>query len=140
MSQPFSRIPDPETPRPFKRRLQPGVVQEAMEKAMRSAQRYGKDLWLRGKRNPRALALVGGTIALTLGGAYALSASGRSLCPPAAEGKAPRFLLLMDPVPTAVAGSELEINYDVGGRGSDTRYRGRVRLSRQSASQSASGK
>jgi hypothetical protein len=132
MSQPFSRIPDPGTPRPFKRRLQPGVVQEALGRAMRSAQRYGKDLWLRGKRHPRTLALVGGTVALTLGGAYVLSASGRSLCPPPGEGKTPRFLLLMDPVPRAAAGSELEIHYDVCGLRSDTPYRGRVRLSQQS--------
>jgi hypothetical protein len=132
MSQPFSRIPDPGTPRPFKRRFQPGVVQEAMGRAMRTAQRYGKDLWLQGKRSPRTLALVGGTVALTLGGAYALSASGRSLCPPAEE-KTPRFLLLMDPVPQAAVGSELEIHYDVCGLRSDTPYRGRVRLSRQSA-------
>lgn len=131
MSQPFSRIPDPEAPRPFKRRLQPGVVQEAMGRAMRTTQRYGKDLWQRGKRHPRTLALVGGTIALTLGGAYALSASGRSLCP-APAGKAPRFILLMDPVPQAAAGSELEIHYDVCGLRSDTPYRGRVRLSQQS--------
>jgi hypothetical protein len=144
MSQPFSGIPDPGTPSPFRRRFQPGVVQETLrgalrgarrycEGALRGAQRYGGDLWRRGKRNPRTFALIGGAVALTMVGAYALNASGRSLCPPAGEAKAPRFLLLMDPVPQAAAGSELEIHYDVCGLPSGAAYRGRVRLSRQPA-------
>lgn len=144
MSQPFSRIPDPESRPPIRRRLQPAVVQEALRGAKRVAQRHYERLWLRGKRNPRTFALIGVATALTLGGAYALSASGigRSLCPPAGQAsssasktgkdqKTPRFLLLMDPVPQLAAGSELEIHYDVCGLPSGTPYRGHVRLSRQ---------
>jgi hypothetical protein len=80
------------------------------------------------------LALIGGAVTLTLVGAYTLSASGagRSLCPsassPSAAGQKPRFLLLMDQVPHAAAGSELEIYYDVCGLPSGTTYSGRVRL------------
>jgi hypothetical protein len=142
MSQPFSGIPDPGTRRPLRRRFQPGVVQEAWKAALRAAQRSWQDLRLRGKRNPRTFGVVGAAIALTLVGAYALSASGagRSLCPPAREAKAskgrkaPQFLLLVDRVPPPVAaGSELEIHYDVCGLSSGTPYRGRVRLSRQQA-------
>jgi hypothetical protein len=160
MSQPFSGIPDPGSPRPTRRRFQPSVVQEAMwaalrvaqealrraQEALRGAPRYCENLWLRGKRNPRAFALVGGAVALTLVGAYALSASGagRSMCPPVGQAsssdskaqkgrKAPRFLLLMDPVSHLAAGSELEIDYDVCGLASGTPYRGRVRLSQQRA-------
>jgi hypothetical protein len=93
-------------------------------------QRYGQDLWLRGKRNPRTFGLIGGAVALTLVGAYALSASGagRSLCPPTSKGKTPKFLLLVDPVPFVAAGSKVEINYDVCGLASGTAYRGRVRV------------
>jgi hypothetical protein len=154
MSQPFSGIPDPGNPRPIRRRFQPGVVQEVLRAALRAAQegargarRYGQDLWLRGKRKPRTFGLIGGAVALTLVGAYALSASGagRSLCPPPSQAsasdskvgkarKAPRFLLLMDQVPHPAAGSELEIHYDVCGLASGTPYRGRVRLSQQQAS------
>jgi hypothetical protein len=81
--------------------------------------------------------LGGGAVALTLIGAYTLSASGagRSLCPPAGESRAAtkgqktaRFLLLMDNVPAAATGSELEIYYDVCGLPSGTPYSGRVRL------------
>lgn len=146
MSQPFSGIPDPGTPSRFRRRFQPGVVQEALRGALRKAQRYCEDLWLRGKRRPRTFALIGGAVALTVVGAYALSASGvgRSLCPPAGaasssaskaqKGRTPqRFLLLMDAVPHPAAGSELEIHYDVCGLPSGTPYRGRVRLSQQRA-------
>src|SRR5688572_442025 len=94
MSQPFSGFPDPGAPRPTRRRFQPGVVQEALGEALRGAQaglrraqRYGEDLWLRRKRNPRTFGLIAGAIAVTLVGAYALSASGvgRSLCPPASK-------------------------------------------------------
>lgn len=143
MSNPFSGIPDPGTPRPMRRRFQPGVMQEGFRAALRAAQeglrrarRYGEDLWLRGRRNPRPFALIGGAVALTLVGAYALSASGagRSLCPPAGEVKGrttPRFLLLMDPVPHPAARSEVEIHYDVCGLPSGTPYRGRVRLTQQ---------
>jgi hypothetical protein len=89
------------------------------------------------------LALIGGAVAVTLVGAYALSASGagRSLCPPAGETsssdkaqkgrKTSRFLLLMDPVPHPAARSGLEIHYDVCGLPSGTPYRGRVRLTQQ---------
>jgi hypothetical protein len=98
--------------------------------AFRRAQRQGEDLWLRGKRNPRTLGVIGGAVGLTLVGAIALSASGagRSLCPPASDGKTPKFLLLMDPVAQVAAGSEVEIHYDVCGLPSGAAYRGRVRL------------
>jgi hypothetical protein len=144
MSQPFSGIPDPGAPRPFRRRFQAGVVQEWVKGALRKAQRhtedlwrrgkrYSEDLWLRGKRNPRTVAIVGGAVAVTLVGAYALSASGtKSLCPPAG-GKTPPFVLLMDAVPHPAAGSALEIHYDVCGLASRTPYRGRVLLSQQAA-------
>jgi hypothetical protein len=156
MSQPFSGIPDPGAPRPFKRRFQPGLSQEALrgalreaqrslrgamdgaQRSLRGAQRYSKDLWHRGKRRPRTLALIGGVVALTSVGAYALSASGagRSLCPPSSsagqKGRKPtQFLLLMDPVVNPVAGSEVEIHYDVCGLPSGTSYKGRVLLSQQ---------
>lgn len=158
MSDPFSGIPDPGTPRPTRRRFQPGPVQEALQamresvraalpaaqgafqkarrvthEAFRRARRFGQDLWLRGKRNPRPFGLISAAAALTLVGAYALSASGagRSLCPPTSDGKTPRFALLMDPVHQAAAGSEVEIHYDVCGLPSGTPYRGRVRLVQQ---------
>ena len=143
MSNPFSGIPDPGIP-PIRRRIQPAPVQEvlrAMQDTLRAAlpkaqgtlrqtQRYGKELWLRGKRNPRTLGIIGAAVAVTLVRAYTLSASGagRSLCPPASDGKPPQFLLLIDPVPPVAAGSEVEIHYDVCGLASGTPYRGRVRL------------
>jgi hypothetical protein len=155
MSNPFSGIPDPGTPPPMRRRLQPTPVREALramqdalraarpkaqgalqraewaaKDALRQAQRYGEELWRRGKRNPRTAGVIGGAVALTLIGAFALSASGagRSLCPPASDRKTPPFLLLMDPVLQVRAGSEVEIHYDVCGLRSGTPYRGRVRL------------
>ena len=148
MSQPFSGMPNPGAPRPFKRRFQPRMLQETLQaarealrralpkarEALRGTQRYGENLWLRGKRNPRTFGLIGAAVAVTLVGAYALSASGTdSLCPPAgkASRKAPRFHVLMDPVPGAAAGSEVEIHYDVCGLSSGTPYRGRVRLTQQ---------
>jgi hypothetical protein len=158
MSNPFSRIPDPEVPPPIRRRIQPTTMQEAlraMQEAIRPAQpaaqralrqsqrvakdwirraqRHGQDLWLQGKRHPRAVGAVGGAVALTLVGAIALSASGagRSLCPPPSDGKAPQFRLLMDPLPQLAAGSQVEIHYDVCGLPSGTAYRGRVRLAPQ---------
>jgi hypothetical protein len=99
----------------------------------RRAQRYGQELWLRGKRNPLTVGVIGGAVALTLVGAYALSASdaGKSLCPATSGRKAPQFRLLMDPVPHVAAGSEVEIHYDVCGLASGTPYRGRVRLVKQ---------
>jgi hypothetical protein len=154
MSDPFSGIPDPGMP-PIRRRLQPAPVQDALramkntlraaqpkaqralwraqwaaKEALRRAQRYSEDLWRRGKRNPRTLGVIGAAVAVTLVGAYTLSASGagRSLCPPASDGKTPQFLLLMDPVSQVTAGSEVEIRYDVCGLASGTPYRGRVRL------------
>ena len=144
MSQPFSGIPDPGAPRPFKRRFQAGVVQEWMKGAVPKAQRHADDLWrrgkrfsqdllLRGKRNPRTVGIAGAAIALTLVGGYAVSAlRTKSLCPPAG-GKTPPFVLLMDPVPHMAAGSALEIHYDVCGLPSRTPYRGQVRLSQQVA-------
>jgi hypothetical protein len=167
MSDPFSGIPEPRVPRPTRRRFQPGLVQEALRalqetlrpalpaaqealrraqrvarEALRRAQRYGRDLWLHGKRNPRTVGVIGGAVALTLVGAYALSASGagRSLCPTTSDGKTPRFLLLMDPVPQVAAGSEVEIHYDVCGLASGTPYRGRVRFMQQGKKGSAKPK
>jgi hypothetical protein len=105
------------------------------KEAFGRAQRYGEDLWLRGKRKPRTLGLIGGAVALTLVGAFALSASGagRSLCPPTSDRKTPQFRLLMDPVTHVAAGSKVEIHYDVCGLASGTPYRGRVRLVQQRA-------
>lgn len=150
MSQPFSRIPEPETLRPFKRRLQPRVVQQAARDALRGLRRYSEDLWRRGKRHPRALGLIGGAAALTLVGAYTLNASGimRSACasaiqassPKSKSGKAPSFLLLMDPVSGAVAGSALEIHYDLCGLPSGTAYRGRVEVTQRRAVKKGSAK
>ncbi len=161
MSNPFSGIPDPGTPRPTRRRFEPGLVQEAIralqdtlrpamkaaqgalrrahqagKEGFRRAQRYGRDLWFRGKRNPRTFGLTAGAVALTLAGAYAVSASmaGGSLCPPASKGKAPKFVVLMDSVPSVAAGSEMEIHYDVCGLTSGARYSGRVRLAQQQVS------
>jgi hypothetical protein len=145
MSQPFSRLPDPGAPRPFKRRLQPQMIQEALRFALRvvgefarEARRHAEDLWRRGKRHPRAIGAAGIAVAVTLVGAYALSASGTagSLCPaPAskAKGKTAGFQVLMEPVPHASAGSELEIHYDICGLPSGTPYRGRVQLTQQQA-------
>jgi len=160
MSDPFSGIPDPGAPRPIRRRFQPGLVQEALgalqeslrpalpaargalrqaqrvaKEGLRQTQRYGQDLWRRGKRNPRTSGVIGGAVALSLVGAYALSASGagRSLCPPTSNGKTPKFLVLMDSVPQVTAGSNVEIHYDVCGLASGTAYRGRVRLARPQA-------
>lgn len=148
MSQPFSGIPDSGFPR-RRRRFEPGIVQEALHAARgqlqtlgRAAKRQGqnfwsrgRNLWQRGKRRPRVLALIGGAVTLTLAGAYTLSASGagRSHCPPATSSKdskaqKPRFLLLMDQVPQAAAGTDLEIYYDVCGLPSGTPYSGRLRL------------
>jgi hypothetical protein len=158
MSNPLSGIPDPEIPRPVRRRFQPSPVQEALREmkdalharlrriqptvqrmqrgakdAGRRAQRYGQDLWLRGKRNPRRFGLAGGAVALTLVGAYAVSASmaNGSLCPSAPGGKAPKFMVLMDSIPQAAAGSKLEIQYEVCGLSSGTLYRGKLRLVQQ---------
>ena len=145
MSQPFSGIPDPGFPR-RRRRFEPGIVQEALQAAHRQLQilgraagRHGQNLWSRsqnlwhkGKRRPRALALVAGAVTLTLAGAYTVSASGagRSLCPTAtsSKGQKSKFLLLMDQVPQAAAGTDLEIYYDVCGLPSGTPYSGRLRL------------
>jgi hypothetical protein len=137
MSQPFSRIPEPETSRPFKRPLRPDGIQHAVRNAWRGVQRHGEDLWRRSKRHPRTLGMVGGAVALTLVGAYTLSASGigRSACraalassPDAKGGKSPRFLLLMDSIGRPVTEPRLEIHYDVCGLPSGTAYRGRVQV------------
>ena len=168
MSDPFSGIPDPGTPRPIRRPSEPGLVQQAfralqdtlrarlpvaqgaLRRAQRVAQdtfwrarrvakegiwrarRYGDDLWRRGKRYPRTAGAIGGAVALTLIGAFAVSASGAgSLCPTPSKGKTPKFVLLMDPVPQVAAGSEVEIHYDVCGLPSGTTYKGRVKLTQQ---------
>ena len=150
MSQPFSGIPDPGAPSPFKRRVQPRVFQDALMKvltgtrrysetalraarhhggnAVRGARRQSQDLWLKARRHPRTIGLSAGAIGLTLVGALALNASNRSLCPSGTEAKKPQFLLLMDSVPHPAAGSELTIDYDVCGLKSGTPYRGRVEL------------
>jgi hypothetical protein len=106
------------------------------------AQRFGEDLWLRGKRKPRTFGLIGGAVALTLVGAYTLSASGagRSQCPPTSDRQPPKFALLMDPVPHVAAGSEVEIHYDVCGLASGTQYQGRVRLVQQQPGKKKSAK
>jgi hypothetical protein len=142
MSQPFSGIPDPGAPRPFKRRFQPSVIQDMLRSALhtarrhgdtaiRAAKRHGQDLWYRGKRHPRVVGVVAGAVAVTFVGAYALSASGagRSLCPKGVPNA--QFLLLVDPMLSQATGSEVEIHYDVCGLSSGTPYRGRVRLSQQ---------
>jgi hypothetical protein len=148
MTTPFSGIPDPGFPRWSRRSLQRGAAGEALQRAQRAVRRYSqglgrhsKDLWQRGKRNPRMLALIGGAVTLSLVGAYTLSASGvgPSLCPVPRQAisssskpqKTPRFALLMDPVTHAVTGSELEIYYDVCGLPSGTQYRGRIQLTQQ---------
>ena len=158
MSNPISGIPDPENARPVRRRFQPSPVREAFgemkeslqatlrrvqptlqrmqhraKDAGRRAQRYGQDLWFRGKRNPRRIGLAAGAVGLTLAGAYAVNASmaNRSLCPSGTNGKAPKFLVLMDSIPQAAAGSKLEIQYEVCGLASGTSYRGKVRLIQQ---------
>jgi hypothetical protein len=158
MSNPLSGIPDPEIPRPVRRRFQPGPVQEALgemkdalrarlrriqpavqkiqrqaKDAGRRARRYGQDLWFRGKRNPGRFGLAAGAVALTLVGAYAVSASmaNGSLCPSGTGGKQPKFMVLMDSIPQAAAGSKLEIQYEVCGLTSGTPFRGKVRLLQQ---------
>jgi hypothetical protein len=155
MSNPLSEIPDPEHSRPVRSRFRPSPVQEALgemkaavqarlrriqptvqrmqrgaKDAGRRAQRYGQDLWFRGKRNPKRLGLAGGAVVLTLAGAYAVSASmaDTSLCPSGRAGKPAKFMVLMDSVPHATAGSKLEIQYEVCGLASGTPYRGKVRL------------
>jgi hypothetical protein len=153
MDDPFSEMPG--MPRPPRRRFQPGLVQEALhalretlrpvlpalqrairqarrvaKEAVGRAQRAGQDLWRRGRRQPRAIGAAAGAVALAVLGAYALSASGagRSLCPAVRKGTTPKFQLLMDPVPAAARGSEVEIRYDVCGLASGSAYNGRVRL------------
>jgi hypothetical protein len=145
MSQPFSRIPEPEIPRPFKRRLQPNSVQQVLEQVWRAGRRQGdvlwrrgQELWRRGRRHPKAIGMAAAAVALTLLGGYTLNASGvgRSMCTsaqsssPARNVKSGGFLLLTDPVGSPVAGSELEIHYDVCGLSSGAAYRGRLQISR----------
>jgi hypothetical protein len=97
------------------------------------AQRYGTHLWPHRKGSPRTIGLVGAGVVLTLAGAYTLSATmdGRSMCPPAVAGKPPKFLVLMDTVAHASAGSDLDLRYDVCGLASGTPYRGKVRFAAQ---------
>jgi hypothetical protein len=148
MTQPFTRVPEPEIPRPFKRRLQPGSLQQAIRDSWRSARRHGEDLWRRSRRHHRAMGLIGGAVALTLLGAYTVSASGlgRSACEsalagsPKKSGKTPGFLLLVDRISGPVAGPQLEIHYDVCGLPSGTAYRGRVEVTRQSAAKKRSAR
>jgi hypothetical protein len=137
MTQPF-RMPEPEIPRPFKRRFQPDAFQQAVRSAWRGMRRQSEEVWRRAKRHPRTLGMIGGSVGLTLVGAYTLSASGfgRSNCRSALEAsaadakgaKTPRFLLLMDPVAGPVTESPLEIHYDVCGLSSGSAYRGRVQV------------
>jgi hypothetical protein len=152
MTQPFSRIPEPEIPRPFKRRFQPNGMQLALRdgwsrarrkggELWRNGKRQGAEMWRQGKRHPRVLGMIGGAAALTLVGGYTLSAtgSGRSLCAAALETgssrskkiKTPGFLVLMEPIGAAAAGSELEVRYDVCGLPSGTAYRGRLEITQQ---------
>jgi len=97
------------------------------------AQRYGTHVWLHRKGSPRTLGLIGAGVALTLVGAYTLSATmdERSMCPPAAAGKPLKFLVLMDTVAHASAGSDLDLRYDICGLASGTPYRGKVRFAAQ---------
>ena len=150
MSQPFARIPEPEIPRPFKRRLQPNGVQQALHDAWKTVRRLGEDGWRRGRRHSRVLGMAGGAVGLLLVGGYTLKAwgIGRSACAAAAEAGAPKsksgsgrsFLLLMDPVPATVSGSELEIHYDVCGLPSGATYRGRLELTPQRTVKKGSAK
>jgi hypothetical protein len=164
MTQPFSGIPDPGSPRWSRRSLRQGALGDALQRARREARRYSqdlgrysqdlgrysKDLWQRGKRNPRMLALIGGAVTLTLVGAYTLNASGvgPSLCPVPRQlssansqpQKAARFAVLMDPVAHPVAESELEIYYDVCGLPAGTPYLGRVQLQQRTAGKKSSAK
>jgi hypothetical protein len=155
MSQPFTRIPEPEIPRPFKRRLQPNGIQQVLEQAWRTARRQAetlgrrsRELWRRSSLHPKAIGLVAGGVALTLLGAYTLNASGagRSMCASAQASSSARnaknggFLLLMDPVGSPVAGPELEIHYDVCGLSSGAAYRGRVLISRAVAGRKGTAK
>jgi hypothetical protein len=143
MSTPFFELPDPAPGRPFKRRYQPGTLHGALkgtlrmmgpysEEGYRAAKQYGQDLWRKGTRHPRTIGLAAGAVALTLVGAYALSATGssHSLCPAA---KRPQFLLMMEPPSSAAAGSELKIHYDVCGLPSGTPFKGRIQLAQQKA-------
>lgn len=93
-----------------------------------------RELWLLGKRRPRAAA-IGGAIAmvLLLGYTGGSRGSARSLCPPASSGSTgePEFLLLMDPVSKQEKGSAPQISYDVCGLPEGTPYRGSFRLSKK---------
>jgi hypothetical protein len=161
MSQPFPGIPERGSTPPFKRRAQPGSVQKAVkaalrdvkpycERAVRDGKRYGQDLWRRGKRgsqdlwmkgsrDPRTIGIAGGALITTLVGAMVVSATGAgpSFCPPVSEGKTAPFALLMDPVPSAVAGSKIAIHYDVCGLNSGTPYTGKIRLTQQKSAKKA---
>jgi hypothetical protein len=140
MSQPFSRIPEPETSRPFKRRLQPHSIQQAARDAWRVIRRQGENTWQKVKRRPRTVGLIAGAAALTLVGAYTLSASGvgRSLCPTSSQPSG--FVLLLDPVAHPVAPSKLEVRYDVCGLPAGTGYRARVQVTSQRVAKKGSAK
>ncbi len=161
MTQPFLRTPEPEIPRPFKRRFQPNGMQLAIRDGLnqarrkggelwRTGKRQGEELWRRGKRHPRVLGMIGGAAALMLVGSYTLSAtgSGRSLCasalqagPPGSKKiKTPRFMVLMEPIGSAATGSELEVRYDVCGLPSGTAYRGRLAITQQRVAKKTSAK
>jgi len=152
MTQPISRIPEPEIARPFKRRFQPNGMQLALRdgwtrarrkggELWRKGKRQGAEIWRQGKRHPRVIGMIGGAAALTLVGGYTLSATGsaRSLCATSLETgssgskkiKTPGFLVLMEPIGAAAAGSELEVRYDVCGLPSGTAYRGRLQITQQ---------
>jgi len=147
MTQPLSRIPEPEASRPFKRRIQPGGVQQMIEQGWKETRRqgenlwrHGQELWRKGTRRPRTLGLVAGGVALTLIGAYTVNASGvgRSACASARQvssaskaAKGGSFFLLVDPIAKPVPAGELEIHYDVCGLPSGAMYKGRVQITQQ---------
>jgi hypothetical protein len=128
MTQPFSPHSDPGIFRGSRRRFQPSQVRIALGRASRAAQDSCRNLVRQLKRSPRNAYIIGGAVALTLVGAYTVSASGagKSLCP--VNQDHPQFLLLMDRVPPVAAGTKLEINFDVCGLSSGTPYRGRIAL------------
>ena len=103
--------------------LPPAVrrVSAVLRETIRSLSRRQKRLAL------SALALI--SSALMAWSFIGSSGGGPSLCPAASDSAG--FLLLLDPVPSRPAGSDLEVFYDVCGLASGTTYSSRLRLSRQ---------
>lgn len=83
------------------------------------------------KRKKRVAVLALGFVAsvLVAWSMAGLAGGGRSLCPVA--GDSANFLLLLDPIPARVTGSDLEVFYDVCGLASGTPYSSRLRLSKR---------